>query len=291
MQCWLQKRRRGRPQTCLGFRSSSHRLGLSPTRALRHMPARYLEQPWCRDVLLLADRGFAATAYDAAGRNTEIAAEYACSTVTLRVRPSTEEIPKTTSLGSSRFFFLPCALGRRRPTFRPVRLVIGYPPGGSAGVTARVLADEMTRDLGTAVIVDNRPGAGTTIASEIVARARPDGRTLLINWHQAVPKALLKKLPYDPERDFIPISCVASRHRLVFHPSLAGALLRIHRICQSSPEPALAALGGSGFFACVPLQFANAAGPVHDGWLHWRRPHVALLSWTQVMCPPAVAPP
>ena len=144
-----------------------------------------------------------------------------------------------------------------------VRLLIGYPPGGSAGVTARVLADEMARDLGAAVIVDYRPGAGTTIASEIVARAQPDGRTLLINWHQAIPKALMKKLPYDPERDFIPISRVASAATLLaVHPSLpVRSLKEFIAFAKARPNQLMAALGGIGASSHVStLQFAKVAG-------------------------------
>ena len=144
-----------------------------------------------------------------------------------------------------------------------VRLLIGYPPGGSAGVTARVLADEMTRDLGVGVIVDNRPGAGTTIASEIVARAQADGRTLLINWHQAIPKAMLKRLPYDPERDFIPISRVASAATvLVVHPSLpVRSLKEFIAFAKARPNQLMAALGGIGASSHVStLQFAKVAG-------------------------------
>jgi tripartite-type tricarboxylate transporter receptor subunit TctC len=145
----------------------------------------------------------------------------------------------------------------------PVRFLIGYPPGGSAGVTARVLADEMTRDLGVSVIVDSRPGAGTTIASDIVARAQPDGRTLLVNWHQAVPKALLKKLPYDPERDFIPISRAASAATiLVVHPSLPVRTLKeFIAFAKARPNQLAAALGGIGASSHLStLQFAKAAG-------------------------------
>jgi len=144
-----------------------------------------------------------------------------------------------------------------------VRLLVGYPPGGSAGVTARVLADEMSRDLGAAVIVDNRPGAGTTIASDIVARAQPDGRTLLINWHQAVPKALLKKLPYDPERDFIPISRVASAATiLAVHPSLpVSSLKEFIAFAKARPNQLAAALGGIGASSHLStLQFAKVTG-------------------------------
>lgn len=145
----------------------------------------------------------------------------------------------------------------------PVRLVIGYPPGGSANITARVLADEMARDLGSAVIVDNRPGAGRTIASEIVARAQPDGRTLLVNWHQAVPKMLMKKLPYDPERDFIPISRVASGATiLAVHPSLpVRSLKEFMAFARARPNQLAAALGGIGGSSHLStLQFAKVAG-------------------------------
>ena len=62
---------------------------------------------------------------------------------------------------------------------KPIRIVVGYPPGGSGDFTTRLIADELSKDLGVAVIVENRPGAGGSIASEFVARATPDGYTLL----------------------------------------------------------------------------------------------------------------
>jgi tripartite-type tricarboxylate transporter receptor subunit TctC len=110
----------------------------------------------------------------------------------------------------------------------PVRMLIGYPPGGSADFTARVVAEEMAKDLGVAVIVENRPGAGTTIASDAVAKARPDGQTVLLNWHQAIPKALLGgKLAYDPDKSFIPVSRVATGTTvLVVHGSVKADSLK-----------------------------------------------------------------
>ena len=109
----------------------------------------------------------------------------------------------------------------------PVRMMIGYPPGGSADFTARVLAEGMAKELGVAVVVENRPGAGTTIASD-AAKARPDGQTVLLNWHQAIPNALLKgKLSYDPERSFVPVSRVATGTTvLVVHGSVPASSLR-----------------------------------------------------------------
>jgi len=131
----------------------------------------------------------------------------------------------------------------------PVRIVVGYPPGGSADTTARVLAGEMTRDLAVTVIVDNRPGGGTTIGSDAVAKARPDGHTLLLNWHQSVAKTLLnEKLPYDPERDFVPVSRVATGATiLVVHPSVpARTLKELIALARARPGQLNAASGGFG---------------------------------------------
>ena len=93
---------------------------------------------------------------------------------------------------------------------KPLKIVVGYPPGGSGDFTTRLIADEISKDLGVAVVVENRPGAGASIASEYVAKSAPDGYTLLNNWHHAINKALYKNLGYDGERDFIPVSRVAT---------------------------------------------------------------------------------
>ena len=93
---------------------------------------------------------------------------------------------------------------------KPIRLVTGYPPGGSADFLTRLLADEMGRDLGVTVVPENRPGAGATIASDAVAKAAPDGYTVLNATHHAINKALYKKLPYDPDKDFAPVTRVAT---------------------------------------------------------------------------------
>ena len=93
---------------------------------------------------------------------------------------------------------------------KPIRLVTGYPPGGSADFLTRLLADEMGKDLGVTVLAENRPGAGATIASEAVAKAAPDGYTLLNATHHTINKALYKKLPYDPDKDFAAVTRVAT---------------------------------------------------------------------------------
>jgi len=92
---------------------------------------------------------------------------------------------------------------------KPIRLVVGYPPGGSGDFLTRLMADEMGKDLGVAVVVDNRPGAGGTIASDVVAKSPNDGYTVLNAGHWAINKALYKNLNYDGERDLLPVCLVA----------------------------------------------------------------------------------
>src|SRR5258706_54053 len=94
---------------------------------------------------------------------------------------------------------------------RPLRLVVGFPPGGSGDFLARIVADELTREIGKPVVVDNKPGAGSNIAAEHVARAAPDGYTILLagNFTHAINPWLYKNLSWDPHRDFTPITEVA----------------------------------------------------------------------------------
>ena len=80
---------------------------------------------------------------------------------------------------------------------KPIRVVVGYPPGGSGDFTTRLVADEMAKELGVAVIADNRPGAGGNIAAEIVAKAPADGYTLLNAWHHAINIAPYKSANYQ----------------------------------------------------------------------------------------------
>ena len=94
---------------------------------------------------------------------------------------------------------------------KPIRLLVGFPVGGGADVAARVLGAPMSDALGQQIIVDNRPGAGSAIASEIAARATPDGYTLVsIGSSHAVNAALYTKLPYQPAADFSAIVLVST---------------------------------------------------------------------------------
>lgn len=97
---------------------------------------------------------------------------------------------------------------------KPIRMIVGYPPGGSGDFTSRIAADEMSKDLGVAVVVENRAGAAGNIAAEVAAKAPADGYTILNAWHHAINLALYKNSHYS-EKDFVAISRVASGATIV----------------------------------------------------------------------------
>ena len=105
---------------------------------------------------------------------------------------------------------------------RPVRIVVGFPPGGTSDILARTIAARLAEPLGQAVVVENRTGAGGNIGAESVAKAAPDGYTLLMGTtSQAISQSLYRKLNYDLMRDFAPITqAVNYSNLLVVHPSL-----------------------------------------------------------------------
>ena len=106
---------------------------------------------------------------------------------------------------------------------KPVRLIVPYPPGGSADILARAIGQKLAEGMGQQVVVDNRPGAGTAIGAEATAKAPPDGYTIMLGTvsSHAINPALNPTLKYDPVKDFAPVSLVASiPFALVVHPSL-----------------------------------------------------------------------
>jgi tripartite-type tricarboxylate transporter receptor subunit TctC len=104
---------------------------------------------------------------------------------------------------------------------RPVRLVVAFPPGGPTDVVARILAERMGRDLGQPIVVENRGGANGNIAAEVVAKAEPDGTTLLYNTSSIViSRALYRRLGYDLLKDLAPVALTAaSPLALVVNPA------------------------------------------------------------------------
>jgi tripartite-type tricarboxylate transporter receptor subunit TctC len=92
---------------------------------------------------------------------------------------------------------------------KPLKIVVGYPPGGSGDFLTRMAADEMAKDLGQPVVVENKPGAGGNIAHEFVAKSPNDGYTILNATHMAINRALYKNLTYDPDKDFAAVTRLA----------------------------------------------------------------------------------
>lgn len=122
---------------------------------------------------------------------------------------------------------LPASAQTPYPT-RAVRLIVPSSPGGGTDISARILAPQLTQFLGQQVVVENRPGAGTMIGGEAVARAAPDGYTLLMGISTlAINPAMYKKVSYDALKDLAPISqAVALSNVLVIHPSLPSRNLK-----------------------------------------------------------------
>jgi tripartite-type tricarboxylate transporter receptor subunit TctC len=107
---------------------------------------------------------------------------------------------------------------------RPIRLIVPFAPGGGNDIAGRIFADALTQSLGQTVIVENRPGAGSVVGTEIAAKATPDGYTLFLgNIGLAFTVALYKKLPYDPVRDLAPVSLLVDQPNImVASPALTA---------------------------------------------------------------------
>jgi tripartite-type tricarboxylate transporter receptor subunit TctC len=120
---------------------------------------------------------------------------------------------------------------------RPVRLVVGFPPGGGTDITARMLAPKLSEYLGQQFVVENRPGATTNIASDLVAKSAPDGHTLLFTTSSlAINMSLYKNLTFDALRDFAPISVFAESPNLLVAHQSAGASVR-ELLAQAKAKP------------------------------------------------------
>jgi tripartite-type tricarboxylate transporter receptor subunit TctC len=135
-------------------------------------------------------------------------------------------LPLAIAAAASTHMTLPAAAqgtpsGPGFPT-RPVRIVVGFTPGGTPDITARAIAVKLTERFGQQVVVDNRPGAGGTLGTKIVADANPDGHTLLsVSASHAIQPAIYAKLPYDTLRDFAGVTrTTASSYMLVVPVSL-----------------------------------------------------------------------
>ena len=133
---------------------------------------------------------------------------------------------------------------------KPVRIVVAYPPGGGIDVMARQIAERLTAAWGQPVVVENKPGANTIVATDSVAKSAPDGYTVLMTTDAtfSINPHLYAKLPFDPQRDFIPVTMLVLLHQLlVAHPSLpASTLDELIKLARARPGSINYASYGSG---------------------------------------------
>jgi len=141
------------------------------------------------------------------------------------------------------------AIAQQYPS-RPVRLIVPTTPGGSVDTLARTIGPKLAERWGQQVIVDNRSGAGGTIAAEFTARSAPDGYTLMIGTIAglATNVSLQQKLPYDPIRDFAPVTLVATQNLvLTVHPSIPAKSVReLVKLAKARPGQLAFASAGNG---------------------------------------------
>ena len=106
---------------------------------------------------------------------------------------------------------------------RPVRLLVGFPPGGGADIAARIMGPWLSERLGQPVIIENRPGASSTLAAQAVVNSPPDGYTLLLLGGSALMATLITSVPFDLQRDLAPVSGLTDNPMvLVAHPSVCA---------------------------------------------------------------------
>ncbi|MBA2965331.1 MULTISPECIES: Bug family tripartite tricarboxylate transporter substrate binding protein [Ramlibacter] len=117
---------------------------------------------------------------------------------------------------------------------KPVRLVVPFAPGGTTDILARATAQELSKALGQQFVVDNRAGAGGNIGADIVSKAAPDGYTLLMGTvgTQSINKWLYARMPFDPQKDFTPITMVAAVPNVMVVPAQKAAANNIHTVAD-----------------------------------------------------------
>jgi tripartite-type tricarboxylate transporter receptor subunit TctC len=163
------------------------------------------------------------------------------------------------------------AVGQNFPT-KPIRLIVPFAPGGGTDRVGRVLAAKMSIPLKQQIVVDNRPGASTTIGSEIVARASPDGHTLLLcALPHATNPSLLKSLPYDTLRDFAPITLTAKIPSILLVNAKVPAktIKDLVALSKSTPQGLNYGSPGNGTAAHLGMELfkiASGINAVHIGY-------------------------
>lgn len=163
--------------------------------------------------------------------------------------------------GTLAAFFVLCAasaFAQGNYPAKPIRFIAPFPAGGSSDVLSRLLAAKMTEGLGQTVVVENRPGASANIGHELVAKAPADGYTLLLsnNGAYTINPYLFKKLPFDPDNDFAPVSLVAMATQvLVAHPSVPiNSVQDLIALAKAQPGKINYGSGGRGIISHISAE-------------------------------------
>ena len=160
---------------------------------------------------------------------------------------------------------LPSPVAAQAYPARPIRIIVPYPAGGTSDILARSLGEKLTGALGQAVVVDNKPGANGNLGADLVAKSPPDGYTLLLAdiGALAISPSVYPTLPFDPVRDFAPVTMVAySPHILVVNPAVpANSVQELVALAKAKPGKlnfAISGVGGAPHLAGV--EFALRTG-------------------------------
>lgn len=147
---------------------------------------------------------------------------------------------------------------------RPITLIVPFPAGGTTDVLARALGERLQQSLGQPVVIESKPGAGATIGADFVAKARPDGYTLLVGAvHHTIATSVYKKLPYDFQKDFVPLTTIAMVPNVLVVNATTPAKNVNELVALLKADPAKANYGSNGNGTAQHLigtQFQNNTG-------------------------------
>ena len=169
------------------------------------------------------------------------------------------------AIGSGAQVQSPLAAAGQVYPVKPIRIVVPYPAGGGIDIISRVLGERLTQRLGQPVLIDNRPGGGTLLAADLVAKAAPDGYTLMITTDSTITinPHLYTRLPYDPVKDFVPVTQLLLLNQLLLaNPAVpAGNLRELIAYAKANPGKLNYASYGSGSQPHLAMEmFKNQAG-------------------------------
>jgi tripartite-type tricarboxylate transporter receptor subunit TctC len=177
---------------------------------------------------------------------------------------------------------------------RPVTLVVPFPPGGSTTIVARIVADKMSEALGQSIVIDNRGGAGGTVATRAVAKSTPDGYTILLGYTGtlAIGPTLYGNVGYDPRTDFAPIGRIATApNTLVVHPSLpVHSVAELIAYAKANPGKLNYGSAGIGTVSHVCGEYFATAAGVHITHIPYKGTGPAIVDLLGGHIPMAFAP-